>query len=246
MEAIRPHADAYLVKLLKGRKMRRLDFAEESDGTVRILAPLTHDLALAIPTLRRKAAPVVERAARTLIQASGRGGRLPTPLTHDNNSAAQSEGRVGERRKEKLPSLSAGCRTCGLVLEDRDRLYCDDCLTEARLAQPKTMSVAHERLRELRESGDEVVRRPEVRKKIGTSNRARQRAIIEWEAIHGKDWDPEAFRQQILPGLQGVTVTHIATVSGLSVQYCSTIRRGRHVPHPMHWEALSRLLNQAG
>jgi hypothetical protein len=238
MEALRPHADAYMIKLLADRKIRRRDFTEEPDGTVRILSPLTHHLALAIPLLRRKAAPVVEHAARTLTQASGRKGRLPTPLTRDNNSAAQEGRRVGERRDERLMHSPPACRECGLVLEDRSRMYCDECLSALRLGNSENIGKAHERLRKLRGQGREPMAAPEVRTKIGRSNRARQRAILAWEAKHGHEWDPEVFRREILPTLQAVTVTRMATASGLSVQYCSRIRAGKNVPHPMHWASL--------
>jgi CRISPR-associated endonuclease Cas1 len=241
MEAIRPSADAYLIKLLASRKIRRRDFTETPDGTVRILAPLTHQLALALPLLRKKAAPVVENTARTLTQASGRKGRLPTPLTRDNNSAAQSNHRVGARHDEQLAPSPPACRECGLVLDDRGRMYCDECLSALRLGNSENIRKAHGRLRELRAQGTEPMAAPEVRKKIGRNNRVRQRAILEWEAVHGRDWDSTVFRQEVLPGLQNLTVTRMATQSGLSIQYCSQIRSGKKVPHPMHWEALARL-----
>jgi CRISPR-associated endonuclease Cas1 len=38
MEAVRPHADAYLLRLLQGRRFRRRDFYETPDGTCRVLA----------------------------------------------------------------------------------------------------------------------------------------------------------------------------------------------------------------
>lgn len=241
MEALRPRADAFVLREIASRKVRRRDFAEEPDGTVRILAPLTHHLASCIPGLRRKAAPVVEQAARTLSLRSGRKGRLPTPLTRDNNRASQEGRRMGERPKPATPSSPNGCRDCGLVLADRHRMYCDECLVARRLAKTDNIHVAHERLRVMREAGDVPVSRQEVRAKIGRNNRARQRAILEWENTHGRRSDPDAFRREVLPGLQGVTVTRMAAATGLSIQYCSRIRAGHNTPHPMHWEALGQL-----
>jgi CRISPR-associated endonuclease Cas1 len=245
MEALRPNADAYLIKLLASRKIRRRDFTEESDGTVRILAPLTHSLTLAVPLLRKKAAPVVEHTAWTLKQASGRKGRLPTPLTRDNNSAAQEGRRVNRRRDGRLAQPPSACRECGLVLEDRSRMYCDECLTALRLGNSENIGKAHKQLRKLRSTGTEPMAAPEVRKKIGRNNRIRQQAILEWESVHGRDWEPGVFRQEILPGLQTVTITRMASASGLSIQYCSRIRSGQNVPHPMHWEAFANLKTSA-
>ena len=62
--------------------------------------------------------------------------------------------------------------------------------------------------------------------------------ILAWEDEHGQGPDPGLFTQDILPGLQAVTLTRMAAASGLSIQYCSGIRSGKHVPHAMHWDAL--------
>jgi len=61
---------------------------------------------------------------------------------------------------------------------------------------------------------------------------AAQRA---WDDEEGEA-DPEVFRREILPQLQGVSLTRLSEVSGLSVQYCGLIRRGLKVPHPRHWQ----------
>jgi hypothetical protein len=90
----------------------------------------------------------------------------------------------------------------------------------------------------MRAAGEEPASRSETRLKIGRHNRARQRAILDWEATNSRNWDPDTFRREILPGLQGVTVTSMAVASGLSIQYCSLIRNGKNVPHAMHWEVL--------
>jgi hypothetical protein len=222
--------------------MRRRDFAEEPDGTVRVLAPLTHHLATLTPSLRRKASPVVEQVARTLSQRAGRRGLLPTPLTRDNDSAAQAGRRRGERPDPRLVPESNRCRECGVVLNNRHRLYCDECLVVRRLGNADSLDVAHSRLRALRATGDEPTSRPDIRAKIGRNNRARQLAIREWEKRNGRSWDVEVFVREILPGLQGVTTTRMATATGLSIQYRSRIRRGLNVPHPMHWQSLADLV----
>jgi hypothetical protein len=222
MEALRPHADAMVLKDLIHGKLRRRDFSETPDGTVRV-------------------APVVEHVARTLAHRSGRRGRLPTPLTHDNNSTAQDDSRKGVRREPTTPPTPNTCGDCGLVLERRDRLYCDQCLSTRRLGRSENIKAAHKRLREMRAAGDDPGSRRNIRRKIGASNRSRQQAIMEWEASHGREFSADLFRSDILPGLQDVAVTRMAVATGLSIQYCSRIRSGRNVPHPMHWQALSEL-----
>lgn len=39
-------------------------------------------------------------------------------------------------------------------------------------------------------------------------------------------------------GLQGVPLSAMMRATGLSLRYCSLIRRGLAVPHPRHWAAL--------
>lgn len=53
--------------------------------------------------------------------------------------------------------------------------------------------------------------------------------------------DPEAFRLQILPGLQRATLPQMMKATGLTSGYCWRIRRGERVPHPMYWRPLKRL-----
>ena len=101
---------------------------------------------------------------------------------------------------------------------------------------------AHSRLQELRSTGDAPTSRPDIRAKIGRNNRTRQLAIQEWEKRNGRSWDVEVFRREILPRLQGVTVAKTATATGLSIQYCSRVRRTLNVPHPLHWQALAGLV----
>jgi len=62
-----------------------------------------------------------------------------------------------------------------------------------------------------------------------------------WESEHGTEADPEVFQQEILPQLEGVTLSAMAETAGLSEPYCSLIRRGRYVPHARHWQGLKDL-----
>jgi hypothetical protein len=48
----------------------------------------------------------------------------------------------------------------------------------------------------------------------------------EWEWTHPVLADPEVFRREILPLLQGVPLGTLVKAAGLSLRYCSLIRRG--------------------
>jgi hypothetical protein len=65
----------------------------------------------------------------------------------------------------------------------------------------------------------------------------RKREAKEWEREHrATARDPDVFSREILPGLQGIPLRRLAERTGLSLPYCSQIRRGLKVPHPRHWD----------
>lgn len=67
------------------------------------------------------------------------------------------------------------------------------------------------------------------------------REIRQWDTAHGGQADPEVFRREILPGLEGVSLNAMAKATGLSAGYCSFVRRGLKIPHRRHWESLGNL-----
>ncbi len=71
--------------------------------------------------------------------------------------------------------------------------------------------------------------------------RALRAANREWERAHGRP-DPAEFRQEVFPGLAGLTLRQMHVATGLTRALCTKIRRGDVVPHPRYWEAL-RLIN---
>lgn len=48
-----------------------------------------------------------------------------------------------------------------------------------------------------------------------------------------------AFRRDVLPALQGVTLRELARRTGLSIPYLSKVRRGVEVPHARWWSKLT-------
>jgi hypothetical protein len=45
----------------------------------------------------------------------------------------------------------------------------------------------------------------------------------------------------ILPRLAAITVPPLAQKLNVSEPYAAKVRKGQHVPHPMHWQALAKL-----
>jgi hypothetical protein len=115
---------------------------------------------------------------------------------------------------------------------------CDDCLpAHTRENAAATITAAHRTLTRLRAKGDDPAKRPASRVKVSEANSRRRAEEAAWDAEHGSI-NPEVFRLDILPKIQGVSLNRLSRASGLSIQYLGRIRRGIHVPHARHWEAL--------
>lgn len=77
--------------------------------------------------------------------------------------------------------------------------------------------------------------------KRGLANRSHQKAVHEWNQAN-EQLPKSLFTDQILPTLQSVPLSDMAEATGLSLGYCSFIRRGLKVPHPRHWSALAAMV----
>jgi CRISPR-associated endonuclease Cas1 len=149
MEAVRPMVDRYVLDLIATRPLTKIDFDEDRRGVLRVLAPLTHRIAEAMPAWALALGPVVEHVAKILGQASPYEVSVPSVLSHDKHKAAArrrltAEGsavrtvatsgpnasRLSPRSKTRQhPTVASGrglpiatCRGCGGVLpSDQDR-----------------------------------------------------------------------------------------------------------------------------
>lgn len=81
--------------------------------------------------------------------------------------------------------------------------------------------------------------------------RAKQSAIQKQHRAAIKGWLPSSlpawltqssYREVILPRLAAVTVPVLARTLDVSEPYAAKLRKGQHVPHPMHWQVLARLV----
>ncbi|MGH9013161.1 MAG: CRISPR-associated endonuclease Cas1 [Acidimicrobiia bacterium] len=249
LEALRPDVDAYVADLIMGHVFSRRDFAEARNGTVRVLAPLTHRLAETLPAWRARAARVVEAVAQALADEASL-GRLPTLLTEANRSA----GRDATRRRPRCSAtprvavLPRRCETCGAPLTDRRRRrWCTRCAashTGVTIGEAVRASVTARR--GARAAGKDPAQSRQARAKVGRANRARAAERQRWEAAHPVLPDPQLFTDTILPAIRDVPLGKLAKATGLSKTNVSEVRRGRRVPHPMHWEALARAADTGG
>lgn len=244
MEAVRPEVESWVLDLLSTRTFRSKDFHETRQGVCRMLAPLTHVLAATLPLWREAVAPIAEEVVRILARDAGI-AKVPTHLTQDRRSAGRDGSRKGERRSmSRAVRLARACERCGSLVEDQRKL-CDVCFASWREElEARLVTVGPEALARLRASGDDPVRRPEVRKRIGGHTGRRNAEIAAWEREHGAGQSAEYFTAVVLPQIVHTRTSVLAHETGLSVNYCATIKAGKHIPHARHWESLLRAAHQ--
>jgi CRISPR-associated endonuclease Cas1 len=231
LEPIRPAIEAFVLDLLADRTfdMRR-DFREVDDGHVRLLAPLTHQLAETMPRWAGLVGVHAEQVANFLGDHLDGKYIARTRLTGSKQRAAQAivKARKGQATsppaRRQRPTVTAEtlpfttCVSCGAPVERKRHLRCPSCWAK----QP---------------GQDEQTRR-----KRGRAIAASRAELERWKSEHPTArTDPEAFRREILPGLQGVKLTDIMSATGMAKSSASMTRSGARVPAVKHWGALARL-----
>jgi CRISPR-associated endonuclease Cas1 len=234
MEPVRPEVDAFVLDMVEHRTFRKAEFTETSDGHVRLLAPLTHELAETMPLWAKSLGPIAEHVAHVFGKAMDGTYSAATPLTARRHRDAQAvvkarkveatrraaAGRVLQRRPVQPAALALWtCPDCGGAVTNPRHVRCDACIA----ADP--------------------AQAPEIRGRRGAAIAARKRAQSEWDKANpGAVYDPELFRRDILPALQNVKLSEIAEAAGCSKAYASDIRRGKWTPHVSTWAAIAGLV----
>jgi hypothetical protein len=211
----------------------------------RVLPPFTHLLARTAPKWAEAVAPVAERVAQMLLGVGAKPQKLrfqlSTPLTQANRSAGRDRMRGQPKRvvRREGPGLPHACKNCGILLEEPYRLYCDDCLPQLRREYSASFAAAGPAgLGALRAQGQDPAHGGEAARKRGAKIAQAKMEMAQWERKNQIDADPDYFKQSVLPRLQGVPLLTIMRATGLSLDYCSKVRRGLRVPHQRHWDTL--------
>ena len=245
MEPIRPEAEHYLLNVLADNTFRARDFHEAPNGNCRVRAPLTYRLAETLPTWTTLLAPVAETVARRLAKAADI-EPSPTPLTQSNRRSGHATLGHTTRQPAARPPRLRTCKTCGVQLASAGRVFCDDCLPEARAQQRAEFAhTGPSVLANLRAANADPAHGGAATARRAATMRQRQRERAEWRSDSGQVNDPGKFTREILPLIQNVPLRRLSRETGLSLRYVAVIRRGERVPHPRHWQKLgdaSRLL----
>ncbi len=234
IEPVRPEVEGFVLDLLGSRSFAKREFVETSEGHVRLMAPLTHELAETLPRWRHAIAPWAERVAHLLGDSLDGRYTPATPLTSSRARAAQaavkarrvqavrraaSSSPVRQRPVPGPVSLPLGCVDCGQVVTHPRRVRCDDCLS----ADP--------------------AQAPEVRSRRAQAIASRKRALAERSVAGLPAAADEAwYHREVLPRLTDMKLREIMSATGYSKGHCSTIRAGTWMPHVSTWPSLAKLV----
>ncbi|MHB9129872.1 MAG: CRISPR-associated endonuclease Cas1 [Armatimonadota bacterium] len=246
METVRPQVEAWLLAFLQRQTFQRQDFhEEETDGCVRIAYDIRTLLMETAPKWAAAVAPWVERVAQVLSTK-----KLPTRLTETN----RSQGRDGVRkRKAKVPKsimpVKPVCRVCGAEVKNARRRYCDQCFPAEQVKQGHDyQSCAAAALKDARENGKDPAHGGEAAQKRSETQQKLWKAKREIRSTtkQATPEEREYFTKEIQPKLKGVPLSAITNTTGLSVSYAALIKKGKRIPHPVHFQVLLTLIEPNG
>ena len=244
MEVVRPDVDRLWLELLGSRVFAARDFFETRTGVCRLVAPLPKMLAEHSDQIRRLIAPVAEYVAAELMRAvrshQVRDEVAPTLLTQRRRSQARRVSNPGaERRVRRRANDIRACLECGAVIACPNRDYCDACLPAYEaLKRQRFADAGPKALAQLRVRGQDPAHGGDAAMKRGARTAEHLRAAAAWEFEHGVGSDATEFRSRVLTQIRNVPLRELQRRTGLSLRYCSLIRRGERVPHPRHWPNL--------
>jgi hypothetical protein len=153
------------------------------------------------------------------------------------------DSRRGSGRENR--AIPGACAECGTTSGDRKRRYCDGFGPElVKAAADAARKSGTEPLARLREGGTDPAHGGDAARKRAETTARHARDAEAWERQYVGQLDPEAYLRNVLPRLPSVSLSSMVEFTGLSLRYCSLIRRGK-VPHPRHRDALSRLVEES-
>ena len=233
LEPVRPQIETWLLDWITHEPLRRADFFETVNGNCRLMARFCAKLSETAPTWGKLVAPWAEYVASRLWASTSRsrGARLhSTPLTQLHRMAAKGQ---LESPKVFAPRPQRVCHGCGAVLSSSQREHCALC----------GVSLSRANMIELARRGRIAAKSTESRARMSASQKRQNAARRGWLPSNLPAWlTQSSYREIILPRLAEVTVRRLAQTLNVSEPYAAKVRKGQHVPHPMHWKALAKLV----
>lgn len=163
--------------------------------------------------------------------------KMTTPLTQTNRRRAKGS---NWSNSSQQPNLSRNCERCGQPVSDAGKL-CKGCRA-AFQDKSEWLTAGRSRLAKLREEGEDPAHGGQAGYRRAAKVSAENRKSADWSRDNSDRPSAEVFKSQILPGLQSLSSKEMRNATGLSLDYCSKIKRGIKTPHPRHWVAFADLI----
>jgi CRISPR-associated endonuclease Cas1 len=246
LEPIRPHVDAFVLRLAREHTFARSDFFESRNGVCRLMPSVAAMLSETAGQWAKLAQPIAHRVGRRFERAGATRNLLPSAVSREL-SADTSQPRLPQLLRARQPRGNAPasavkdesrCRRCGTTLVRKRRKYCSDCISTLPAMASEYARIALKR-RQRSESG--AGPSANTRLLIGDARTRRAAEMRAWEASRPVIPALHIFAQSVLPMLEGVRAQDIRDATALSISYCRRVLRGQYTPHPMHWEAIKAL-----
>lgn len=229
LEVVRPAVERWALGLVARRHFVKADFSEADNGHVRVLAPLTHELAATMGTWGKTVGRHAEKVAHLLTAEVAGVTARRTPLTGANLAAAQD--RVRERKTALAVDLAS--RSSRNAQEGPRSATCVDCGGPLARGVHRRCSGCWDG-----QAGQDETTRQQRGKAIAEALAER----TAWKAAHPEvTGDADWYRQVVLPGLATVKLATIIEAIGVAKSTASAIRSGRRLPALRHWTVLAEL-----
>jgi hypothetical protein len=233
LEPVRPMVERFVLDLVATRTFRRGDFAEQEDGSVILGASLRAELADSLSEWSQSVAPHAESVAHSFGELVATDYHMTAPLTGAKRRAAVARVKARKatsgaqrlsvaahptRTREPGLPVAPSCVDCGGALARSRHLRCPSCWE-------KTPTQSQE-----------------VRRHRGQAISAARAAQEAWRAEHPDAViDRDDFLATVTPKLKEIPLRQIMQAAGVTKAAASDYRRGKRVPHPSYWAALTVL-----
>lgn len=232
MEPIRPLADAYVLDWITRSPLRREWFFEQRDGNCRLMGLFAQRLSETAATWASAIGPLAEQISRAFSACIPKRTKRIFPSTRlTHNSRREGRGIAPDLSIPALPRTETLCRNCGKRTQRAE--YCGVCSPMAR----------RHNLINGAKLGRIATHTPEAESRRAETMRRQEAAKQAWKSSDLPDWLTEKlYRETIITQLPSVTIPAIADALKISIPYAATIRSGKRVPHPRHWQSLASLV----
>jgi hypothetical protein len=118
------------------------------------------------------------------------------------------------------------------------------CCWSTFQADREWSAAGRRRLSELRDQGADPAHGGDAGRKRAAKISVENRKSANWNRDTDQRPDPSEFTATIWPKLWEIGLRQLSEETGLSIDYCSKIKRGLVVPHPRHWPAFSAIAHR--